>query len=225
VEQRAADPRSGLRSASSGSWLSSLIAPKTDAFASLGQRLGAKMTTSSSYWLGTSVPSRCDESTPRLWPALAGLAPWHLPMNRWNFLGRATSPRAPCFRIGALGDRALPNPSWFMVRVQFRKELGDSQQPSEPSIPRCSATRATCLGPFPTQVGPVALRPGDPIRVRRFTSRIQRLCITQNNSLGFDAPGGPRLPAGLPLRRRHGVVVAPVRFRVFVPGDPLQSSH
>jgi hypothetical protein len=40
-------------------------------------------------------------------------------MNRWNFLGRATSPRAPCFRIGALGDRALPNPSWFMVRVQF----------------------------------------------------------------------------------------------------------
>jgi hypothetical protein len=31
-----------------------------------------------------------------------------LPMNRWNFLGRATSPRAPRFRIGALGDRALP---------------------------------------------------------------------------------------------------------------------
>ena len=53
------------------------------------------------------------------WPVSGSERNRGLPMNRWNFLGRATSPRAPRFRIGALGDRALPNPSRFMVRVQF----------------------------------------------------------------------------------------------------------
>jgi hypothetical protein len=42
------------------------------------------------------------------WSQWTSFTPWRLPMNRWHFLGRATSPRALIFRIGALGDRALP---------------------------------------------------------------------------------------------------------------------
>jgi hypothetical protein len=48
------------------------------------------------------------QSHPGSWSACSSERNWGLPMNRWNFLGRATSPRAPYSRIGALGDRALP---------------------------------------------------------------------------------------------------------------------